>query len=290
MESKILDIQDLLSRAPFKIAPEHAAELWEWQNNESVSLTIDMRGLQKHSMSVDIETKKITVAIQFLEFLWAGVHLHYCFFKEYEKFQASGKDVFHFREVPKIENAIAGFDEAHSNLIDGTNIDIWKNIEIVPSPNTTSELQFIVQELFLMSFSWVVHHELSHLKLGHGIELSSRSLQEEKDADVEATLRIVPDLSVQGYGKRAMGIVSAILCLISIRQAPSNNPSHPCPEERLDLCLEKIGLPDNDSVYRYVSIVLLLFFAQEGVSKDGSGTYKEIYSELLCKWYALKKS
>jgi len=105
MESKLLEIEELLSKAPFSVAPERTKELSEWQDNHFLSLTIDLTNTRAIPMSVDIETKKITATIQFLEFLWATVHLHYRFFKEYDHFLSSGVGAFTMTPIVKISHS-----------------------------------------------------------------------------------------------------------------------------------------------------------------------------------------
>ena len=288
-DSPILDIKDHLAKVPFRIAPERAAQLYSWTERESISLNIDLTGRKGiPPVSVSIDTHTVTATIQFLEVLWSTVRLHYLFYSLYDDAFSEENDEFHFRLVPQIATAITQYELAWENTKNSTSNNIWVDSLPAPAQNISDKFENGIQELFLSSFAWVIHHEFAHLRLRHGIALSSRPAAEEKEADLFATDWVVPNESEsEGRVKRILGSLNALLVLLDYDVTNSLDATHPHPATRLDDCIEHLCLDAQSDIYRYVAIVLQFKLAYTGYRVTSSGSYKDIYSEFLLMWSRL---
>ena len=155
---------------------------------------------------------RTTVATQ--EYLWASVHAHLVLYNEYCLAQGRGDFKFDARESPRGRAALDLLEWAETNLGAGGTA-CWPDTlpRPVEDPPNGSDIH-AANEVYLCGAAWIIHHELAHIRLGHGAMYVVGSVSEERDADVEATRFILSRSQVESESrKRTVGIASAILAL-----------------------------------------------------------------------------
>lgn len=288
MRSPIVQLQTAIAGAPFRIAPEREHELGDWIDGEGVTLDlIDQKGFTFH---VYTQRKEIQTSIATLEYLWATSHTHLVLYDEYAKAQLRGDTQFDTGGNHRSRSALDLSRWAMHNVFsDG--LQPWPESLIKPQaePEHGSDVH-TANELFLCAFAWMMHHELAHVRLGH-TSITSRSLQEEKEADVEATRWILSKChdSKQAQ-KRTYGMVAAILALKAISSSSGSGVMHTHPPtfERLDYCLNESGVDPDNEAYAFAACVMQIQLASRGVSIAHDGkNFREIYSEYLYEFAKL---
>lgn len=285
-ESPIYGLKKSLARAPFRVTPERAIELSDWGNENDVALKIvDVDDSTLGFMfQVDTQSKLISTSIESLEYLWSCVQMHMVFYLKYDEAQGSDSNSFDWANDPMTIGAIERFELSSDNLFSKKRINIWTNCQLIPPVNRLVETDTAIEELYLCCFAWIVHHELAHIRRGHGCFTAALSVTEEKEADRDALEWIVNiECPEKQKTKRMMSAVSALIALLELPMSrqKSRLDSHPATYERLDCCLNMFNLKENHEIYRYTAMVLQVHLARLGIYPVASGTYKEIYSEFL---------
>jgi len=283
MRSPILELESAIAGAPFRIAPEREHELGGWVDSHGVTLDLlDQKGFTFH---VYTQGKEIQTSIAILEYLWATSHTHLVLYDEYAKAQIRGETQFDTGGNSRSRGALDLSRWAMNNLL-STGTQTWPESQIKPQsePEHGSDVH-TANELFLCAFAWMMHHEMAHIRLGHTAALTARSLQEEKEADVEATRWILSKCQDPKQSqKRTYGVVAAILALKAI-SSPSTQgvlTTHPPTFERLDYCLSESGVDPDNEAYAFAACVMQIQLAYRGVSISHEGKdFREIFSEYL---------
>jgi len=289
MRSPIFELQNAIAGAPFRIAPERENELGDWCENEGVALElIDKSGFTFHVYTLK---KEIQASVATLEFLWANAHTNLVLYDEYSKSQRRGQQKFETGATSRLRNAINLSKWAINNML-GSGVELWPSHFLTPEKDPTHGSDtHTANELFLCSFAWTMHHELAHIRLGHKPMVTMRSIQEEKEADVEATRWILDkcpdDKQAQ---KRTYGIVAAILALQSVTNptARGYQCTHPPTFERIDYCLSESGVNVDNEAYAFAACIMQIQLASRGVniSHDGNN-FRELFSEYLYEFAKL---
>jgi hypothetical protein len=289
MRSPILELQAAIAGAPFRITPEREHELGDWVYHEDIALDlIDQKGFTFHVLT---QRKKIQTSIATLEYLWATSHTHLVLYDEYVQAQLRGDEQFNTGKNYRLRSALELSRWAMENLA-SSGVQPWPESLLKPcaEPEYGSD-GHKANELFLCSFAWMMHHELAHVRLGHNAVITSRSLEEEKEADVEATKWILTRCpNPAQVQKRVYGMVAAILALKAISN-PSDSSvmqTHPHTFERLDYCLRESGVNPDNEAYAFAACVMQIQLASRGVTVAHDGkTFQDIYSEYLYEFAKL---
>jgi len=286
LRSPIVTLQNAIAGAAYRIAPEREPELSSYIEDQGAAIAIDDG--PGFRFGVTTSTKEITTNIATLEFLWASVHAHLILYDEYAKTQRSDSKVFDSRCIPRSRHALELLNWAVTNMGD-SGMENWPSHLPRPEqyPAAGTDIH-VANELFLCCIAWVVHHELAHLRLGHKPIHTTRSMDEEKDADLVATKWILDRCSDEReYRKRTYGIAAAILALQGMRDdAPFDIlRSHPRAFERLDYCLEAAEVGEDEEVYAFAACIMQIQLSYCGVNiaHDGS-SFKELYSNYLVEF------
>lgn len=284
--SPIVLLQDLIAGVPFRIAPEREGELKEFLDHKNVSLRIeDGPGFR---FEVNLNDRTLTTNIASLEFLWASTHAHLILYDEYSKTQRSGDSCF---DASSSTRARAGIDLLNWTIRNMADAGAANWPDGLPKPELDppkgSDVH-VTNELFLCSVAWIIHHELSHIRLGHNPILTIRSLTEEKEADLGATEWILNECAdEQEYRKRTIGIAAAILSLQGIADNGSFDirKSHPRAFERIDYCLTAAGIEDNEEVYAFAACIMQIQLSYHGVNIAHDGfSFRDVYSKYLVEF------
>ncbi|MCH8500052.1 MAG: hypothetical protein LAT63_16380 [Marinobacter sp.] len=289
MRSPILELESAIAAAPYRIAPEREQELGDWCDVEGVFLDIvDQPGFTFHVYPLE---KKIQTSIASLEFLWSTTYVHLVLYDEYAQAQERGEDAFDTGGTQRSAAAIDLAKWAVGNIF-GSGKQPWPDnfVRPIAEPVHHSDVH-VANELFLSAFAWIMHHELAHIRLGHGVAITSRSQEEEKEADVAATRWILEKChDSKQLQKRTYGVVAAILSLKAIASPGTRDvlQTHPPTFERIDYCLSEAGIDDDNEAYAFAACIMQIQLASRGVSvaHDGS-SFKEIFSEYLIEFSKL---
>jgi hypothetical protein len=274
-QSPISVLEDAVRAAAQRIAPENIAAL------ESVSHSLKIENTTNFKFSVT--DTDICTNYSSLEYLWCSCLFHFVLYDEYATAQSEGENTFDFNENERRKNAVLLLKWAKNKLSGGS--EEWPQNLPRPcsKPNQLSD-EHVTNELFLISFAWVIHHEIAHIRLEHSIAVAARSQQEEKDADLSAVVWILDNCESQPeYRKRAYGVVAAIL---AIHEREKGNAdafgSHPTAFTRLDNCLSKIKIGPDDEIYAFAGVILQIHLAYLGKdTAHNTDTFREMLDEYL---------
>lgn len=281
--SPVLDLENAIAGAAFRIAPEKEKELADFRDLQGVSLSL--ADGPAFLFNVNPTSREISTNVATLEFLWCSAHAHLILYDEYSKAQRNGQAKFDTGGNPRSRTALELLNWSVNNLF-GQGTAAWPTQAPQPErfPSAGTDIH-VANELFLCGIAWIIHHELAHLRLGHTPIRSNRSMIEEREADVEATRWILTESKVpQESRKRAVGIAAAILAMQGI-QRPSHFSifdTHPRTFERIDHCLTAAGVSEDDEVYAFAACIMQIQLASRGVDlAPDAKCFKDLFSEYL---------
>lgn len=284
LRSPIVRLQNQIAASPYRIAPEREAELGRIV--EDLGLTISIGEGKSFDFWVGTESKEITTNIATLEFFWASAHAHVVLFDEYGKAQKDGDEQFDTGRNQRCKNALELLGWAVTNL--NSNGDaIWPSH--LPMPEDESEFgsdSHATTEIFLCGVAWIIHHEIAHIRRGHTHLHTSRSQDEEIEADRDATEWVLGQSSIAAESqKRTLGIATAILSMMGIENGREFRveDSHPESFKRIFDCLDSASLEENDVVYAFCTVIMQiqLWYAGEQTAHEGTSHYDAFCSYLV---------
>lgn len=126
----------------------------------------------------------------------------------------------------------------------------------------------VANEVFLTTVAWMLLHEAGHLAGNHPFLTSSRSLEEEHEADLFATTHVlggVADESVRF--KRSVGIVvaNALILLLELMNGPFSSRTHPPVEERINRNLRGPELESNNRIHAFATALIQFHLGVIGI-------------------------
>ncbi|MFM0527260.1 phage exclusion protein Lit family protein [Paraburkholderia strydomiana] len=266
VHSPIVRLSDAIAASPFNMAPEKAAALKADSRLEKFGLLIsDDPG---YSIRVDINTTEATLPVFALEYLWCFSLMILALSEEYAAVQHRGDSTFDWRESPRVSEAIGLLNWAHARMNKGDRTP-WPQGTLQPEKHPIhGSAAHAANEVFLCAIAWSIHHEIAHVRLGHGIE-TTYATQEENQADEEATDWCFPaGLSDAVLTKRQLGMAVALLA-VQFLETPRGNDSkvssHPPAVERIHRCFERAGVPMDGKVRAATAIAVQLQLANLGI-------------------------
>ncbi len=286
MTSPIQNLINAIASSPYRIAPERNEELRSLDQEES--LLLKFIDTHEYKFSVNLEINEIITNIATLEYLWASTYAHLILYDEYAKTQRSGEYLFDTNKIARCRIALELAKWAAANL-ESANNRIWPSNYPMPvrHPVPNSDIH-LANELFLCGVAWSIHHEIAHIRLKHPSLQTSRNLLEEKEADIAATLWILEQcIDQQEINKRTMGIAAAILAMQSVENSEKFDifKTHPQAFERIDYCLSKSNIHDDDKLYAFCAVIMQIQLTYHGINVAHEGeTYKEMFSEYLMEF------
>jgi hypothetical protein len=278
MTSPILDLANAIAASPFRVNPEARDELNKIVANHS--LTLEVTNAPQVFAEIIPSSGLIRLGVHALDFIWASAHAYYVLFDEYNKSNERKEIFFSIGEIPRARQAFDLYRWALEQYLSGRSSE-WPTQEIrpvrFPAAGTDSHL---ANELFLVAISWIIHHEIAHARLGHEA-ISINPLAEENEADRVATCWVCDALTSDDdpRHKPALGVATAILVLMDcdLKTGRLSSSTHPPSFERLMLCLDYIGVPDNSRIWAFVLVLLKIRFADIGFAFSPSeGSFREM--------------
>lgn len=288
MRSPICYLENEIARCPTLIAPEREERLAALQDKYQFEIElVDEAGF---NIRVDLKEhchkgRVITLPIAALEYLWVCAFHYWIINQEYSLTQSKSLLQFNLRGTDRLRLAEELSNWASQNL-NKKGVDKWP--DNLPSPiaarrNDTDAL--VANELFLCALAWMIHHEIAHAELQHGVAISGIGIYEEKQADLKASEWVLDGLECNDpkLKKRGLGVVTAILTLQSLEVNRVNNPNtHPSAHQRLHSCLSPYKIGCEEAIEAFAVVVLQVLFSDQGISPDIEGTsFSEILSQFL---------
>lgn len=284
--SPVLELENAIAGCAFRIAPERASELAELLDLNKLTLAlVDEPGF---NIRVRLLEREVMINVAALEFLWASAHAHLILYNEYCLAQRSGSNTFDTGGTDRSRKGIELLAWAGRNILaDGT--DLWP--ATLPRPERCPAEKsdgHATNELFLCALSWIIHHEIAHIRLNHQALVTTCSTAEEKGADIAATKWILDKSTVlQESRKRTFGIAAAILALQGVHSPDQfvALKTHPATFERIDYCLTAAGVLEDDEVFAFAAVTMQIQLACRGIDRKFDGnTFRELYSEYLIEF------
>ncbi|WP_186214555.1 phage exclusion protein Lit family protein [Burkholderia gladioli] len=264
--SPIALLSDAIAASPFNMAPEKAAALKADLKLDTFELVLsDDPGF---SIRVNISTKAATLPVFALEYMWCFSLMILALSDEYAAAQRRGDRTFNCLESPRVSEAMELLNWAYARMNRGDRSP-WPQGSLQPvSAPAHGSVVHAANEVFLCALAWIIHHEIAHVRLEHGIE-TTYSTQQENQADAEATNWIFSaELSDAVLTKRQLGMAVALLA-IQFLEAPRGNDSkiesHPPTVERIHRCFEIARVPLDGIVRAATAVAVQLQLANLGI-------------------------
>lgn len=167
--------------------------------------------------------------------------------------------------------------------------------EGAPQPTRTpapgSEL-LLANEVFLTAVAWMLLHEHGHLAHNHPFLTSSRSKDEEHEADLFATDHVLGGVTDEAMRfKRSVGIVIAntLILLLELMNGPAPPQTHPPVEERIARNLRGSELGTNDRIHAFATALIQFHLRIVGIrlvleEHDQFGQFLDDFCLAINRW------
>lgn len=284
MRSPILSQFNNIASSPYRVSPERIDELREIDIQESFELNI----LEGSGFRFGVSSNNsINTNIATLEYLWSSSYAHLILYDQYIKCHNAGNKYFDTGQPGIIQSAVDLFKWGTINLNSTGNLS-WPSGYPKPKMNMEQySWENITNELFLCSVAWIIHHEVSHVRLKHSALETTNCIQEEKEADIAATLWITEQCNEEELTKRTLGMVSAILSLQAFEDLKKHEQTrtHPKAFERIYYCLSHTNLDENHILYAFTSVIMQIYLAFCGINVAHDGeTFRDMFSEYIYEY------
>lgn len=284
------DLLQQIASSPFAVNPEQAVRHSDVVNSNRLSLFFDTDRLEGPCVHHESD-RKMVIGIPFLERLW-GRSFAYTTFWDDRVFRTYGR-----RPPPNHSESMqfatdwitwsiaadkaAAKSDADMILDPSPRRLLPLSLLPVPSPNRiVGDSDFSATEVFLLAVSFLCHHEIAHLVLGHSpwsLISPTDNRQQELDADRYAAAEILRPLdnpTDPRFIKRSLAISTALAAETSIalhRRVSSS--THPPSWDRLTHTLDALNLPPDHVAWWWCTVVLALHnhIAGSPLVFDGSG-------------------
>ena len=293
MKSPILKLEEGISAVAFNIAPEKVAECVGIRDRNEISIEFtDDKGF---AIRVNLDSNTILLPICSLEYLWAFSHYCWVLTQEYAHAQRSKAHQFDCLGNSRLRDSYKIMDWAKYNL-SATDTSKWPPNLPVPKmdPEHCSDIH-VANELFLSALGWMVHHEIGHIVLEHSRTTTPLAEKEEKEADLYATDWILSGIETEDHlkVKRAHGIAVGVLCLqsLEIENRSCLRNTHPNANDRINYCLSRHKVGDNEVIEAFCTVVLQFLFSSKNIKANVDGdSFEKIMIDILIDISRLKNS
>jgi hypothetical protein len=267
-----------IAASPFRVAPEAAHEL----ERELGERKIELEFTDKPLVYAEYIPERYTIrlGVSFLSALWASAHAYIIAYHEYQAAQRAGATYFSLGESARVMDAYLLYREARNTVAQRQHF-AWPvkaaKPQRYPFEHTDGHM---ANELFLVAVAWIMHHEIAHARLGHD-ELTTSQIGEEVAADTSATHWVCDgEHDIQRLHKRAMGIATATMFLLSLdlQVGRLTTTSHPPSYERLINNIDIARLEDDQMLYSFAFVLLDIHLAENGLVDriDRTGTFRDM--------------
>jgi hypothetical protein len=194
-----------------------------------------------------------------LNLIWCSSYASWFIYQASGRAQKNGLDVVRFDDDRETEEAVNLYQWA-IRCVSNSAYTPWPVGAPQPTrkPVPGSPLH-IANEVFLTAVAWMLLHEAGHLERGHPFLTSSRSLDEEHEADFFATDHVLGGVTdEQVRFKRSVGIVvaNALILLLELMNGPVASQTHPPAEERISRNLRGPELESNNRIHAFATALI----------------------------------
>jgi Peptidase U49 len=286
-------IFDILSDAALStvlIAPEQHQAVRQRIEGILLEFTDEVR----LRVEVDVARRHVHVSRRFVERLWTSA---YAYWVLYDSF-FSGRRVDTLEEVdltadPKVFRAMQLLKWSRLSETD-PQAAVWP--DGLPRPPTSfvgPTDERVATELTLCAMAFSLHHELAHAHFQHeptprGRELAPDSIEQERQADYEAARIVLESCPEDAKRKRALGVVVALLTLVSesIHRGSEPLTSHPRSFDRLVNTLERHVQDVDHACWGFAAAAMTLHLNNVGIATpamvfESARAIVEHYADLL---------
>jgi hypothetical protein len=273
------DFGEAMKAILLQATPEKRDELE--QHLQGVSFVED-KGTERISFGTIAAWKLVRVPKRCQSRLWAQCYAYFC---NFAAFVANWDGL---SPQTRYDLSESDLKKAGEMLEWATNVDVsvrvqrraGRPIEVEAVPNdmpvpisgqAPEFVQHHAEQVFLHAFAFILHHELSHIRLGHAGTKGEVPIEEEFDADRAAIEFMVstPNLSEHDYLLRHLGIAIALLWFTTIDFFERyEKRAHPPSWERLYRALEPSLEDECNAIWGFVALALRLHFRRVGISLD----------------------
>ncbi len=247
----------------YNVAPEKADSVKEFDN-----LTYQYTDQAQWRLSVDPQEEKIILSKGAMELLWCSALAHYIYYTTF----FSGKTYNRTIGVDPCSDVRAG--QSLGLFLWVINLHKQKNGELrwpenLPCPKEFSDYgsdEHIADEVSLVSWGFLLHHELAHIRLRHSPNVDDEiSIQQENEADIAAAEWVFSSIQENDicFTKRLVGVVNAYMTTVILDLYASEIKAgrHPFSFNRLSSFLDRISA-DSDGIGYAVAFSILSFHYQ----------------------------
>lgn len=203
-----------------------------------------------------------------LNLIWCSSYASWFIYQASGRAQKNGLDVVRFDDDKETEEAVNLYQWAIRCVRDKAYTS-WP--ESAPRPTRTpvygSPLH-VANELFLTAVAWILLHESGHIAGNHPFLTSSRSLQEEHEADFFATNHVLGGVTDENVRfKRSVGIVvaNALILLLELMNGPVSSRTHPPVEERISRNLRGPELESSNRIHAFATALIQFHLGVVGI-------------------------
>jgi hypothetical protein len=245
--SPMLELDEVVLRAAFAVAPEKAEDLFARVKHIKLNFVYepyDHAG--NFEFSASPRSRVINIHQGALELLWAASFAFPVLFQICRDLQQKGRDRMNANDFPELQQAFRLYGWALDKSCKGV-CKPWPRE--FPNPQNGDLQTRLATELFLVAVGWILLHESAHILLNHADGPADLLKREEREADAFATGWLLEGIKdTKMLQKRSLGIAIANLSLMALdlRAKRLELPEHPRSIERLNANLRNY-LSDTDA-------------------------------------------
>jgi hypothetical protein len=278
LESFEKTVADVLARVPEGSTPTFSLlpEIWAAPQAiapEKVNLLVPLlREVKLYPQTGDFRFSTsgayLHVSDGALNLIWCSSYASWFIYQAYGRAQKNGLDVVRFDDDAETEEAVNLYQWAIQCVRDKAYTSWPKG---APQPTRTpvhASGLHLANEVFLTAVAWMLLHEAGHLERNHPFLTSSRSLDEEHEADFFATDHVLGGVTDEDVRfKRSVGIVvaNALLLLLELMDGPAPSRTHPPIEERISRNLRGPELESNNKIHAFATALIQFHLGVVGI-------------------------
>jgi Peptidase U49 len=203
-----------------------------------------------------------------LNLIWCSSYASWFIYQAYGRAQKNGVGVVRFDDDAEKEEAVNLYQWAIRCVRDKAYTS-WP--EGAPRPTRTPVHEsplHVANEVFLTAVAWMLLHESGHIAGNHPFLTSSRSLEEEHEADFFATNHVLGGVTDENVRfKRSVGIVvaNALILLLELMNGPVSSRTHPPVEERISRNLRGPELESSNRIHAFATALIQFHLGAVGI-------------------------
>jgi len=243
------------------------------RNNEfdhelgSFTLIYDDTHLWK--LNVNVDSREIRISRKVVEVLWASVYAYFVVYNDVIRYQDPTKQgLVDLTTNDRTSKSCKLLRWAFESRINESK-DEWPDDLPMPTaiPEPESE-EHVANEFALGAIAFMLHHELSHIRLGHQ---PPSNIEDEREADAVALDWVFSKADYSNerlIQKKALccAVGLADLCAFGIHTGYFNGVDHPASYDRLVYGLRRVIEDDCHVSWFFVSAILSLHMTNAGYS------------------------